>query len=122
MKNYTTETTRNTKQITDAPDSEVEWTHLEFDDFTNRIDEIARRKLPDGIMGGNLAGSEAKIRQETALMLMKGFLFRNLASLEAADADGKAYHLRKVVAIALRRQKARMKGMLAVDKSAASNS
>ena len=114
MKNYTTDTIRNANKITDASDSEVEWTYLEFDDFANRIDEIARRKLPDGVMGGNLAGSEAKIRQETALMLMKVFLFRNLASMEAADADGKEYHLRKVVAIALRRQKAQMKRKLAV--------
>lgn len=107
MKKYTTAKKLNKNKITDATDSEVEWSHLDFDEFTNQVDQIARRKLPDGVMGGNLAGSEAEVRQETALMLMKCFLFRNLA------ADSEGYHLGKVVAIALRYQKTRMKGKLA---------
>lgn len=122
MKKYTTtyKTTRNKSNLTNSPASEVEWTHLDFDDFAHRIDEIARRKLPDGVMGGNVAGREAEIRQKSLLMLFEGFLTRNMAILDATDADGKVHHLRKVVAIVLRRQKARMKRKLAMSgKSAA---
>ncbi|MEI7910649.1 MAG: hypothetical protein WCK77_13515 [Verrucomicrobiota bacterium] len=90
--------------------------HTETDDVGNLIDEIARRRLPDRVLGGILAGKEDEIRQDVAIMLLQGFLLGNLDFVKAAerrDRSAATYHLERVVLIALKRCKARMKRKVA---------
>ena len=49
------------------------------------IEEIARRRLPDRVLGGILAGREAEIRKDATIMLLKGFLLGKLAFPEAVE-------------------------------------
>ena len=73
------------------------------DDLRNRIEEIARRRLPDRVLGGILAGREAEIRKDATIMLLKGFLLGKLAFPEAAERGGRStFHLERGVSIALK--------------------
>ena len=84
--------------------------HTGRDDMRNLIDEIARRKLPDGVIGGIIAGRESEIRQNAASMLKQGFLLGNLDFAKAAERRDQSatLHLERGVAIALKRCKARL--------------
>jgi len=93
---------------------------VELDVLAKQIDEISRRRLPAGVMGGILAGKEAEIRQDTAIKLLKGFLLGNADFLDAArrkDPDAAAYHLERVISIAMRICKSQLKRKLAKDQS-----
>lgn len=84
--------------------------NLGLDDLGNLIEEIARRRLPDGVLGGILAGNEGEIRQDAAIMLQLGFMRRNLDFVKAAvrrDRSAAMFHLELVVSIALTHCKAR---------------
>ena len=83
---------------------------LGFDDLGNLIDEIARRKLPDGVIGGIIAGRENEIRQNAASMLKHGFLLGNPDFVKAAERRDRSatLHLERGVAITLKRCKARL--------------
>jgi hypothetical protein len=60
------------------------------DDLRNLIDEIARRRLPDGVFGGILAGKQGEIRQNAATMLRQGFPPGNLDFVKTAWRDRSA--------------------------------
>lgn len=79
------------------------WKESKLDDLANQIDEINRRRLPDGVMGNILTGKEAEVRQDAALMLLQGFLSGNLDFVNAAarnDQDATTYHLERVASMA----------------------
>lgn len=85
---------------------------LGFDDLGSLIAEIARRRLPDGVLSGIIAGNENAIRKDAAIMLQQGFMLRNLDFVRAAarkDRSAAMFHLEMVVSIALTHGKARMK-------------
>lgn len=74
------------------------------DDLGNLIAEIARRRLPDGVLSGILAGKEGEIRQDVATMLLQGILVGDLGFVKAAGRDRSAAisHLERVASIALK--------------------
>ena len=84
---------------------------LGFDDLGNLIDEITRRRLPDRVFDGIIAGKEDEIRQDAAIMLLQGFLPRNIDFVKAAerrDRSAATFHLERVVSITLKHGKARL--------------
>ncbi|MEI7910657.1 MAG: hypothetical protein WCK77_13555 [Verrucomicrobiota bacterium] len=85
-------------------------THTENDDLRNLIDEIARRRLPDRVLGGILAGKEDGIRHDAAIMLLQGFLLGNPDFVKAAGRDRSAttFHLERGVSITLKYCMARL--------------
>lgn len=118
-KKYTKSKTRKSNNH-NAFDSKNPWNEAELDDLANQIDEISRRRLPDGVMGGILANREAEVRQDAALMLLQGFLGGNLDFMEAdegKDRDATAYHLERVTSIALFHCKNRLKRKLAKEQN-----
>jgi len=84
----------------------------------DRIEEIARRRLPDRVLGGILAGKEAEIRNEAAIMLLKGFLLGKLAFPEVAERGGRStFHLERGVSIALKHCKDCLKRKVVKERS-----
>ena len=80
-------------------------------DLRNLIDEIARRRLPDGVFGGILAGKQGEIRQNAAIMLLQGFPTGNsdfLKAVERRDRAAATFHLERVVSGTLKHCKARL--------------
>lgn len=89
--------------------------------IANELDVIARRHLPDGVIGqGVLKGHEAEIRQEALIMAISGFLEGNTRFQEASnkrDRDSAVLEMERCMAIALRISKTRLASRLSHSKA-----
>lgn len=88
----------------------------ELETIAKKMDEICRRRLPDGVIrSGILKGFEAEIRQEALIMSVGGFLQQNADYLDARkkhDVDAIQDSMEKCAAITLRVCKTRMASRL----------
>ena len=103
-----TKKTRSTKQTV--------YQAQQLETIAKTMDEIARKRLPDGVIEcGVLKGREAEIRQEALIMSVGGFLQENAGYIDALkihDDDAIQTSMEKCLAIALSIAKRRIASRL----------
>jgi len=88
----------------------------ELETIAKKMDEICRKRLPDGVIGcGILKGREPEIRQEALILSVGGFLQQNAGYIDALQKNDEAAvraSMEKCMAIALSIAKRRMASRL----------
>lgn len=115
MKNKDTKIQNENADNEKSPGLEIFYQHAD------KIDEICRRRLPDGVINdGILAGREPEIRQDALQMLMSGFLVCNprfAAAKKEGNLEAIEFEIERSTAIALSNCKKRLASTLADEKS-----